>query len=307
MVTRSACLVSSIRRLSRQIVRELGLLDDPHPQLGLDAREIHLLIEFDSHSALTVGKAAALLNVHKSIASRLIARLLKKGWACPGKAAVDGRCKPFILTRQGRQKAAETNRWCDGLMRLALERLDKDERLALEKSLALYADALAAVRRRSTALFRPLQKRDDKLLRALFQEVDAEFGVKRARRETTGMERLPLHRRFSGKGASYFVAEVAGEVVGGAGICPRPDGLPTDCELQKLYLSPEARGLGIGRGLLEHCLAAARKFGYRCCYAATSARFAAALRPYESRGFLPARRERAGCPAGCDRILVKQL
>jgi len=52
-----------------------------------------------------------------------------------------------------------------------------------------------------------------------------------------------------------------------------------------MYLVPEARGLGLGSGLLDRCLAAARELRFTRCYLETLERLEPARRLYESRGF----------------------
>jgi len=65
----------------------------------------------------------------------------------------------------------------------------------------------------------------------------------------------------------YYVAEEEhGKIMGGGGIFPT-EGLPPDtCELVKMYLLPEARGIGLGKRLLEKCLNTARDYGFRRIY-----------------------------------------
>ncbi|MDZ7614576.1 MAG: GNAT family N-acetyltransferase [Flavobacteriaceae bacterium] len=47
----------------------------------------------------------------------------------------------------------------------------------------------------------------------------------------------------------YFVALLNNRVVGGAGIKQLKDGDPKVCELQKMYILPEARNKKIGKSL----------------------------------------------------------
>ena len=91
---------------------------------------------------------------------------------------------------------------------------------------------------------------------------------------------------YSTARAAYFVLERAGRVVGGGGIAPLAGGDPDICELRKMYVLAEARGLGQGRRLLLHCLAAARQFGYRRCYLETLTGMDAAQHLYAETGFV---------------------
>src|SRR5689334_1257748 len=90
----------------------------------------------------------------------------------------------------------------------------------------------------------------------------AEFGVNKPGTVFFDPTTDALYELFQAPGAIYFVAEMNGEILGGAGIYPTP-GLPEKvCELAKMYLLPKARGHGLGRTLIEKCLAAAKEKGY---------------------------------------------
>jgi putative acetyltransferase len=86
-------------------------------------------------------------------------------------------------------------------------------------------------------------------------------------------------------GSRYYVAELDGRLIGGAGIFPSP-GLPPDtCELVKMYLAAEARGKGTGKLLIEHALQFARENGYKKVYIETMPELRKAMSVYEKFGF----------------------
>ena len=93
-----------------------------------------------------------------------------------------------------------------------------------------------------------------------------------------------LHQYYNNlKHASYWVVEWEGEVVGGIGIAPFNE-QDSVCELQKLYLSPKAQGLGFAKKLMETALSFAAKH-YKQCYLETQHDLKAACRLYEKYGF----------------------
>lgn len=105
----------------------------------------------------------------------------------------------------------------------------------------------------------------------------------------------------------YWVAEdECGKVVGGVGI-GRLDGADSICELQKMYLLPEARGTGIANKLMTTALTHAKKY-YKKCYLETLPNMHAAQRFYQKHGF-----ERIDTPPVktehfmCDVRLIKEL
>ena len=108
--------------------------------------------------------------------------------------------------------------------------------------------------------------------------------------------------------AAYFIAENKNEVLGGGGIFPT-EGLPSDtCELVKMYLSPFARGQGIGKALIEKNITTAKELGYKKMYLETMPELKQALQRYEKFGFvyLPAPMGNSG-HTGCDIWMMKEL
>jgi putative acetyltransferase len=117
-----------------------------------------------------------------------------------------------------------------------------------------------------------------------------------------------LYELFQQQQGVYHVAVFNDLVVGGAGIS-HTNGLAADtCELVKLYLSPEVRGKGIGKALMERCIDAAKKAGYKKVYLETMPELIAAIPMYEQFGFtyLSGPLGNSG-HTGCDIWMIKLL
>ena len=113
----------------------------------------------------------------------------------------------------------------------------------------------------------------------------AEFGVNRPNTVYYDPTTNTLFELFQKERAIYNVAEINNEIVGGAGVYPT-DGLPNDtCELVKMYLVPRARGLGLGRILIEKCLQQAKELGYKKVYLESMPELKQALKVYAKFGF----------------------
>ncbi|WP_295898824.1 GNAT family N-acetyltransferase [uncultured Vibrio sp.] len=107
--------------------------------------------------------------------------------------------------------------------------------------------------------------------------------------------------------SQYLVALLDGKVVGGCGLAPfGSDG--ATCELKKLFLLEESRGLGLGKRLSLACLQFAKEQGFRQCYLDTLSNMVSAVRLYENLGFehLPQPLE-GTFHNGCDVWMLKQL
>lgn len=113
---------------------------------------------------------------------------------------------------------------------------------------------------------------------------------------------------FTLEGSIYFVAELGGEIIGGGGIYPTANLPEGTCELVKLYLSSKARGRGIGKLLMEKCIAAAKELGYKKIYLETMPELTVAIPMYKKSGFthLQAAQGSSG-HTGCDVWMIKDL
>ena len=84
---------------------------------------------------------------------------------------------------------------------------------------------------------------------------------------------------------AYFVATYDdGTVIGGIGIAEFT-GFDNCAEIQKLYLSNEAKGKGIGKMLIQVAEDFARSVGYNTLYLETHTNLKTAMRLYENWGF----------------------
>ncbi len=106
----------------------------------------------------------------------------------------------------------------------------------------------------------------------------------------------------------YYVGELNGQIIGGAGIYPTTNLSAGTCELVKLYLSPAARGKGIGKKLMQKCITAAKDLGYKKIYLETMPELIIAIPMYEKMGFtyLSAAEGNSG-HTGCDVWMIKDL
>lgn len=84
------------------------------------------------------------------------------------------------------------------------------------------------------------------------------------------------------RGGAILVATDGNEVIGTCAIVPHETG---EFELVKLAVAPSARGQGIGRQLIDACLALARERGATRVDLLSSTKLGAALRLYERAGF----------------------
>jgi tRNA(adenine34) deaminase len=97
------------------------------------------------------------------------------------------------------------------------------------------------------------------------------------------------------RGALLLARSASGEALGCVGLRP----LSADtCEMKRLFVSPAARGLHLGRALTDAVIAAARERGYARLHLDTLPSMSTALALYARRGFVPIAPYYTGAPEG---------
>jgi ribosomal protein S18 acetylase RimI-like enzyme len=85
------------------------------------------------------------------------------------------------------------------------------------------------------------------------------------------------------QGALYLAKGRNGNVLGCVGL--RPFDEEGTCEMKRLYVSPKARGLGVGAALVDCVLRAAQDAGYGVMLLDTLPTMTGAIKLYKSAGF----------------------
>ncbi|MES2329752.1 MAG: GNAT family N-acetyltransferase [Bacteroidota bacterium] len=156
---------------------------------------------------------------------------------------------------------------------------------------------------------RPIQPADNPAVANIIRRTLEEFGITRAGTVYFDKTTDHLFELFQSTPLSaYFVVEKDGVILGGAGIFPT-DGLPEGtCELVKMYLLPNARGTGLGRHMIDHCLQLAKQKGFTAVYLETMPELKKAMSVYEKFGFtyLEGPMGNSG-HCGCDVWMIKSL
>jgi putative acetyltransferase len=155
---------------------------------------------------------------------------------------------------------------------------------------------------------RLIEEKDNRLLADLIRTVFREFNIDRPGTVYTDPTTDKLYELFSHAGATYWIAEENGILVGGCGIYPTA-GLPAGCvELVKFYVKASARGHGIGNLLMHQCFETAIELGYEQIYLETLPELDKAVGMYEKAGFKHLT-ERLGNSGhfGCHIWMIKKL
>jgi putative acetyltransferase len=134
---------------------------------------------------------------------------------------------------------------------------------------------------------REIEQKDNTEIENVIRIVLKEFRAPTVGTACADKDLTCLYESYQISRAVYYVIEKDGQLFGGAGIQQLAHFEGNVCELQKMYFLPEARGIGLGRKLLNRCLDSAVAMGYDQCYLETLSQMKNAIKMYRKAGFRP--------------------
>lgn len=132
---------------------------------------------------------------------------------------------------------------------------------------------------------RPILPQDNQIIKEIIQSVIMEHGAPKIGTAYSDAATQAMYEHYQKPRSVYFVVEVAGAVIGGAGVAQLDNYDGNICELQKMYLRPDARGKGYGKALIEKCLQTALNYCFDAMYLETMSNMLDAQALYKHMGF----------------------
>jgi N-acetylglutamate synthase-like GNAT family acetyltransferase len=131
---------------------------------------------------------------------------------------------------------------------------------------------------------RPARSESDlQAVARLFEAYAASLAIDLAYQNFTA-EVSALPGKYASPAGEILLAEtINGDVMGCVAL--RPFNAEGCCEMKRLYIAPEGRGIGLGRALVAAILQEARRIGYREMYLDTLPTMTSAIALYRTAGF----------------------
>ena len=280
-------LSDELRSFNRFYTREIGLLQRRLPGGDASLPEARILYELGhapepGPTAAEIGRS---LMMDKAQVSRIVERLRARGWVMSRISAEHARRRRLSLTSRGRRTLAAleagARRQIDGMLapiddtgKARLARAIDDIRVVLGR----------AKRERRDWRLRPLAPGDVGFIahrQALIyhEEYGWDWTYEGLACQILGAFVL----NFDAAREDAWIAEHDGSIVGAIFLMRSDD--PAVARLRLLHVEGCARGLGLGRALVETCVARAREFGYARLTLWTQDILIAARRIYQAVGF----------------------
>ena len=273
----SEAMVDQVRRFNRTVTERMGALDDhflglERPlgearvlwEIGLDGREVRLL--------------RSRLGLDSGYLSRLLRSLEAAGLIEVAASPSDRRIRVARLTAAGRAERAALDERADEHARSLLAPLSSPQR---ERLVAAMRDVERLLTSASVEITAVDPEHPD--ARYCLDEYVAELNRRSERGFDPSVGATALPHEVRPPAGQFFVAYLHGKAIG-CGAVKHHAGAPT--EIKRMWIAPAARGLGLGRRLLEELEACALAGGAHVARIETSAVLTEALALYRSAGWV---------------------
>ncbi|MGF6756323.1 bifunctional helix-turn-helix transcriptional regulator/GNAT family N-acetyltransferase [Paraburkholderia sp. GAS42] len=269
--------IQQVRSFNRVVAEGIGAIDDRFLGRGRPMGESRLLWEIGPDGA-EVRTLRARLGLDSGYLSRILVSLERQGLVVVEAHPDDRRVRRVCLTETGLNERAELDRRSDAVASRVLEPLSDQQRVAL-------LTAMAEVER---------------LLQPSFVRFSIEDPTTEDARWCFEQYFAELDKRFeSGFDPSLSLSADSCELTAPAGalIVARLRDRPVGCvalklhkrspaELKRMWVSPAARGLGVGRRLLDEAEKHVRKSGSRVVRLETNRTLSEAIGLYRRSGYV---------------------
>jgi DNA-binding MarR family transcriptional regulator/ribosomal protein S18 acetylase RimI-like enzyme len=284
-------MVAAVRAFNRFYTRQVGALNERLLASRFSLAEVRVLYELAHREALTAAMLGKDLGLDAGYLSRLLASFVQRGLVRRASSQADARQRVLGLTEKGRTTFSRLDRLAsaeiDGVL-APLGVSDRRRLLAAMETIRTLLDPRAAADG-AQFLLRPPQPGDYGWVvhrhGALYAE---EYGWDERFEALVAEVVAAFVQKHDPKRERCWIAERRGEVVGSVFVVKKSE---TVAQLRLLYVEPSARGLGIGRRLVDECLRFARRTRYRKMTLWTQSTLTAARRIYAAAGFTLVRAE----------------
>src|SRR5262245_53721640 len=273
----SDAMVEQVRRFNRVVTERVGVLTDRFLGRDRPLGEARLLWEI-GREGCEVRLLRARLNLDSGYLSRLLGSLEAAGLVEVAPSAADRRIRIAPLTRAGVRERETLDERSNKLSKPLVDPLTPEERERLVASMREVERLLVT----ASLEIRPVDP-ECADARYCLAEYVAELNRRSPRGFDPSVGATALPHEVRSPAGRFFVVYVHGEPLGCGAVKHHVD---APAEIKRMWIAPAARGLGLGRRLLETLETCARGGGAQVARLETSAVLTEALALYASAGWV---------------------
>lgn len=276
--------VSAVRRFSRFYTRRLGLLNRKLLSSEFPLTEVRILYELAHRDGLTATDLVRELDLDAGYLSRILTKFERRGFVLRETSGHDARRALLTLTAAGRKAFESLDRSSREQVASLLSPLAPDQVDSLVRSMQCIETLMAEPQTAAEPYtLRPHRIGDiGWVARRQGMLYAEEYGWNEEFEAFVAEIGAHFIKSFDPRWERCWIAEREGAIAGSIFLVRESD---DTAKLRMLYVEPSARGLGIGRRLVEECIRFGREKGYRKLTLWTNDILVSARRIYEAAGF----------------------
>jgi len=279
--------VAAVRRFTRFYTRQIGLLQEGLLDSAFSLTEARVLYELAHREPTTATALAADLDLDAGYLSRILRRFDEKGLVAKKRAPNDARQSLLAITAEGRKAFAPLNKGSRDQVAAMLGRLDPSGQERVVAAMAtverLLSPPAALASRPPLIVLRQHRPGDMGWVTSANAALYAqEYGWDLSYEALVAKITAEFIENFDARRERCWIAEMDGERVGSVFVVAKTDAI---AKLRLLIIDPRARGLGLGKRLVDECLRFAKDAGYTSMTLWTQSILTAARAIYDRAGF----------------------
>lgn len=275
--------VRFVRRFNRFYTRHVGALGNGHLDSPYSLTEVRVLYELAHAEVLTATQISAALGLNPGYLSRVLRKFRDTDLIDSRPSDTDARVQELRLTDKGWDVFAPLQQRSRDEVAAVLEQLSKTDRHRLTAAMATIEEVLGEKEVDPSYILRPHRPGDIGWVihkeATLYNE---EFGWDAQLEAMVARLGAEFIEGFDPKTHCCWIAERDGVPVGSVFVVPQD---AATAKLRMLHVDRRARGLGIGKRLVEEAIRFARRAGYRGMTLWTNDVLVAARGIYKAAGF----------------------
>jgi DNA-binding MarR family transcriptional regulator/GNAT superfamily N-acetyltransferase len=276
--------VTTVRRFNRFYTSQIGVLREGHLSSPFTLTEVRILYEIAHREAPMAKDLAADLAIDPGYLSRILLRLKKRRLVVQKSSKTDARRRPLALTRTGERTFVDLDARARGEVHRLLEKVSAADRPRLTQAMQMIESLLGSRSEPANAYVLRSPRPGDLgwIVQRHGEIYHQEYGWNEQFEGMVAKIAAELIERFDPRLERVWIAERSGERVGSVALVKKS---ATIAQLRLLLVEPSARGLGIGKRLVEECEQFARQVGYRKIRLWTQSVLHAARHIYQRAGY----------------------
>ncbi|WOH53167.1 helix-turn-helix domain-containing GNAT family N-acetyltransferase [Bradyrhizobium sp. sBnM-33] len=283
-MSQSGDQVQAVRAFNRFYTRKLGLIEPKLLHSPFTLQEARIIYEIAHRPTCTATDLTRDLGLDPGFLSRTLQALQRRQIVTRKPSKNDGRVNELSLTAKGRAASAELERRSREEVGSLLASLEDGQRAAVVQAMKTIERALEGPTEKPAAFLLRSHRPGDIgwVISSQAKAYAEEYGWDISYEALVAEICAQFIKNYDASREHCWIAETGGEPVGSIFLVKGSDDV---AKLRLLLVEKKARGLGVGRALVEQCVRSAREKGYKKMTLWTQSILVAARGIYQAAGF----------------------